>query len=102
MALAPVSPAESGSTISPLASALADSLKISFHAQGTPETQLITYLRRREMLLVLDNFEHLLSETTLIAQILLETPDIKLLVTSRERLQLQEEWLFPLYGLHLE
>lgn len=60
---------------------------------------LLNYLSRQRMLLVLDNFEHLISAADLISEILAAAPDVKLLITSRERLNLQEEWLFEIQGL---
>ena len=58
------------------------------------------------MLLILDNLEQLLDEslhgeniTGLLIEILQQSPGIKLLVTSREALNLQEEWLFEVQGL---
>lgn len=53
------------------------------------------------MLLVLDNFEHLLEGVGLIAELLAAAPHLKLLVTSREALNLQEEWFHPLAGMML-
>jgi DNA-binding SARP family transcriptional activator len=43
-----------------LVSALADALNFSFHGPEDPKIQLLNYLREKELLLVLDNFEHLL------------------------------------------
>ena len=51
------------------------------------------------MLLVFDNFEHLLGGVDLVADILQTAPKVKLLATSRERLQLHQEQLFTLHGL---
>jgi predicted ATPase/Flp pilus assembly protein TadD len=52
------------------------------------------------MLLVLDNFEHLLPEgVSLPLEILSQTANIRLLITSRERLSLQGEWVYDLRGL---
>ena len=53
------------------------------------------------MLLILDNFEHLLAGAELLAALLRAAPYVKLLVTSREALNLQEEWFHPLTGLSL-
>src|SRR5688572_2865769 len=53
------------------------------------------------MLLVLDNFEHLLAGVDLLTSILQTAPGMKLLVTSRERLNVQEEWVFVLDGLRV-
>jgi len=64
-----------------------------------PEAQLREHLRSRELLLVLDNLEHLLGATPLLAELLAHAPGLKLLVTSRERLNLRGEWLLPLEGL---
>ncbi|MBC8077159.1 MAG: tetratricopeptide repeat protein, partial [Chloroflexales bacterium] len=68
---------------------------------GQPDlaAQLLAYLRERHMLLVLDNFEHLLDGADLLAAILAQAPHVTLLVTSRERLNLQAEWLFDVDGL---
>ena len=45
------------------------------------------------MLLVLDNVEHILAGSTLLVEMLQRAPGVVLLVTSRERLNLQEEWI---------
>ena len=66
----------------------------------TPSGQLIGALKNREMLLILDNFEHLVeSNGRFISQLLAEAPNLKLIVTSRERLNLVEETVFDLEGL---
>jgi predicted ATPase len=46
-------------------------------------------------LLVLDNFEHLLDGLDVLVTMLQSTPAIKMLVTSREALNLREDWLYP-------
>ena len=51
------------------------------------------------MLLVLDNFEHLLGGVDLVSDILAATTGLKILVTSREALNLQEEWVRQIAGL---
>jgi predicted ATPase/DNA-binding NarL/FixJ family response regulator len=51
------------------------------------------------MLLILDNFEHLLDGANIVTDILDAAPHVKLLVTSREALNLQAEHLWPLAGL---
>lgn len=63
--------------------------------------QLLDFLRPRQMLLVLDNLEHLLDDgvASLILDILRGAPAVKLLVTSRQRLNLREEQLITLGGL---
>jgi predicted ATPase/transcriptional regulator with XRE-family HTH domain len=64
-----------------------------------PQAQLLNHLRPKSLLLTLDNFEHLLEASSLLAEILQAAPQVKLLATSRERLNLQGEWLFDLQGL---
>jgi DNA-binding SARP family transcriptional activator/predicted ATPase len=61
--------------------------------------QLIDYLRSRKMLLVLDNFEHLVSQAELLSQILAEAEQVKVIVTSRQRLNLREEWILEVGGM---
>ena len=51
------------------------------------------------MLLVLDNFEHLVGGANVLTQLLAAAPRLVLLVTSRERLNLTTEWLYELPGL---
>ncbi len=82
-----------------LVSAIAEATYTTFTGNANPKTQLLNSLRDKEALLVLDNFEHLLTGVPLISEILTEAPGIHLMVTSRERLQLQAERLFELSGL---
>ena len=78
---------------------LANGLGFVTSGSAEPKTQLISYLRDKLALIVLDSFEHLLGGATLLAELLLATAGIKLLVTSRERLHLQGEWLIEVSGL---
>ncbi len=82
-----------------LVSAIADALHYTFFGPREPDELLLTYLRDKEMLLVLDNFEHLLTGTEVINKILDQAPGIHLLITSRERINLPGETLFHLAGL---
>ena len=82
-----------------LPSAIAEAVKFRFHGQGSAWQQLRNYLQQQQMLLVLDNFEHLLDGAHYVAEILANCPQIKLLVTSREALNLREEWFHPITGL---
>ena len=85
---------------------IADAFSFSFSGPLDPKEQFFDHLVRtvREpALLALDNLEHLLGAssfaTDLIAEILQRSPQIKILCTSRERLNLQGEWMFDLRGL---
>jgi len=94
----PLAPVES---VDLLPSDIMEALGVLRGGGQDPQTQLVNYLRERHLLLILDNFEHLLEAGTLVAEMLAEVSELKLLVTSRERLGLQGEWLFPLGGMGL-
>ncbi len=64
-----------------------------------PRRRLLSYLGPKQMLLLLDNFEHLLDGAGLMVEMLAAAPAVKILVTSRARLNLSDEWLHPLAGL---
>ncbi len=82
-----------------LLSAIAAALGFSFAGQKDERTQLLAELRDKEMLLVLDNFEHLLNTVELLAELLQRAPGVKVLATSRARLNLQGEWVLSIEGL---
>lgn len=79
--------------------AIADAFEFTFSGTVEPHQQLLNYLREKRLLLVLDNFEHLLPDVGLLVELLKYAPGVKLLVTSRERLNLQGEWVFEIQGL---
>ena len=89
-------PLHSSASIVP---AIADSVRLQFSPSGSPREQLVDYLRTKSLLLVMDNFEHLLNGADLIPDILSAAPGVVVLVTSRERLKLQEEWVWEVKGL---
>lgn len=68
---------------------------------GRREEQLLDFLAGQEMLLVLDNFEQLVEGANFLGRILAHAPRVKVLVTSRVRLQLAEEWVYDLERLPL-
>ena len=71
-------------------------------SEGAVDKRLLEYLRPREVLLVLDNTEQLLSTTApLAAQVLEVAPRLKLLVTSREPLRVRDEQIVPIQPLAL-
>lgn len=57
------------------------------------------FLSEKRLLLILDNFEHLLDSVTILRSLLHHAPEIRILVTSRERLCLEEEWVYEVPGL---
>jgi predicted ATPase/DNA-binding SARP family transcriptional activator len=86
-----------------LASAIAKAVRLNFYGPDEPARQLVRHLGDRRLLLVLDNFEHLLASggAALVSDLLRQAPGLKLLATSRERLHLQGEWLLQVGGLDL-
>ncbi|MBX3000845.1 MAG: tetratricopeptide repeat protein [Caldilineaceae bacterium] len=82
-----------------LAQSIAAGIEVRLSGGADPEEQLLNALRDRELLLVLDNFEHLLDGAETLSEILLQAPAVKIVVTSRERLNLHEEWVYNLHGL---
>lgn len=96
----------SAATVGTVIPAIANAIHFAFHGPSEPKRQLINYLRGRQILLVVDNVEHLLAEdphrgtiADLLMEILQGANQIKLLVTSREAMNLQGEWPFQVRGL---
>ena len=90
-----------------VASAMAQALGIPMGSDqaDTPSSAqraVISFLHAKEMLLVLDEFERFLDAAGLLADILGAAPKIKALVTTRVRLGLPGETLYPLLGLRCE
>jgi predicted ATPase/class 3 adenylate cyclase len=82
--------------------AMAKALQINFHqAGGDHRQQLLAALQSRQMLIILDNFEQLVSEENaqLLLDVVAEAPEVKLLVTTRIGLNLGIEWQYPLGGM---
>lgn len=79
--------------------AIAKELGLSHSGQADPLSELVNFLRKRRMLLVLDNFEQLVEGAPLLQEVLNACPGVKMLVTSREPLHLSFEWRVDLDGL---
>jgi predicted ATPase len=82
-----------------IASAIAAALELNFAAGDPPKQQLSSYLRQRQALLILDNFEPLLEAAGLLLTLLASAPQVVILATSREPLKIQAERIFRLEGL---
>jgi predicted ATPase/transcriptional regulator with XRE-family HTH domain len=82
---------------------IADALGFTFQSASRtdPKTQLFNYLRDKQVLLLADNLEHLLSVPGIevLSEFLANAPQVKLLATSRESLSLRDEWVFEVHGL---
>ena len=82
-------------------SAIAGAVGFKFQEGPNPKQQLLDHLRDKQMLLILDNFEHLLDATDLVIEILQAAPHVTILVTSRERLALHAETIYTLGGMDI-
>ena len=78
---------------------IAQALNLKDVASHSPRERVDAYLKHRRLLLVLDNFEHVLPAATRIAELVTTCPHVKVLVTSREPLNLRLEHRMPLQGL---
>lgn len=91
-----------------LVTAIAQVLELTLHSRTKQQQELVNHLKGQNILLLLDNFEHLLSSsedevlpsaTTFVMDLLASTTKVKLLVTSRVPLEIKNEWVLPLEGL---
>lgn len=82
-----------------LVSAIAGILRLPFAGRDDPRTRLLDYLAEKRLLLILDGFEHLLGETGLLVDILQRAPGVRVLVTSRQAVNLQAAWTIEIGGL---
>ena len=78
---------------------IAENIAFVFHGENPPVQQLVNYLKEREILLVLDNLEHLLDGAELVNEIIQSSTNVKIIVTSRERLNLRGENVYTPGGL---
>ena len=76
-----------------------NTIGLLFDGQQVAGVQLVNYLRDKTLLLLLDGFEHLLSAVPLLGDLVAGAPGLKLLITSRERLNLPGEWALPIEGM---
>jgi predicted ATPase/uncharacterized membrane protein (DUF2068 family) len=99
-------PLASVGSINAVISTMANAIHFAFYGPSDPKVQLLNYLREKQILLIMDNVEHLLAgepdqETVaeLLVKILRQAAQVKLLITSRETLELHDEWVFEVKGL---
>jgi DNA-binding SARP family transcriptional activator/predicted ATPase/Tfp pilus assembly protein PilF len=95
----PIGSSEHAHLHTTIATAIANAIGFAFFGKDEPKVQLLNYLREKELLLVLDNFEHVLAGADLILDMLRLAPKLVVLVTSREPLNFQAEHIFRLEGL---
>lgn len=82
--------------------ALANALGLALPG-GDPRSALLQTVRPKQMLLLLDNFEHLLTDEStaldLVVDLLEAAPRVQIMVTSRERLKLRSEQVYTVQPL---
>lgn len=93
-----LAPVENAGTV---ATTIAGALGLDLHGAATPEEYLPAALVGRELLLILDNLEHLPESTSLLARMMQDVPGVTMLITSRARLGLPGEWVVELDGLRI-
>ena len=81
---------------------VAEVLPISLASKEDPKSRIIDYLRDKAILLVMDNFEHVLDGATLVQDILEAAPRVQILATSRAKLNLMSETIFTIDGLAVD
>jgi predicted ATPase len=79
--------------------AIARALGTTLQPQPAPLEQVQSAIGQRRMLLVLDNYEHVMDGAHLPSELVQACSGLRVLATSRERLNLEEEWVLPLPGL---
>ncbi|HUO56551.1 MAG TPA: tetratricopeptide repeat protein, partial [bacterium] len=78
---------------------IANTIKFYFFGPEEPKTQLLHHLREKEMLLILDNFEHIIEGSDLVKEMLDAAPNLRVLITSREGLRITGEKIYEVRGL---
>lgn len=81
--------------------AIASNMSFRFSGSASEEDQLSAFLADREVLVIADNFEHLSNDSPILSRLLAKCPGLKILVTSRHRLNLREERVYELHGMGL-
>ena len=85
--------------VAAIPAAILAAMNADLAGSAAPTTQLLQFLARQKLLLVIDNLEHLLDGVDLLLAILQAAPGVTLLVTTREQLNCQAEDCFILSGL---
>jgi len=86
-------------SVSHIIQTIAEAVKFPVATHEDPQYQILRYLQQRQLLLVMDNFEHLLEGVGIVSEILRAAPRVKILATSREKLNLQSETTLAVGGM---
>ncbi len=90
---------EDGDLAEAIAVEIASVLDVRLSGTAKPTAQLLDHLAYKEMLLVLDNFDHLIHGVQVILDITKGCDRVQMIVTSREALRVRAEWTIDLAGL---
>lgn len=82
-----------------LIASVATAIQFFFYGAEDPKTQLLGHLKEKEMLLLMDNFEHIIEGAEFVQEILYAASRVKVLATSREKLGVEAEKVFEVKGL---
>lgn len=82
-----------------LVTMMTQSLGIQLTEQMPARQQLLAFLQNKSLLLVCDNFEQILAGAALLGEIVAHAPQVQILVTSRQPLNLLAEWRQTVAGL---
>ncbi len=93
-----ISLAEIGSS-DDIVQAVAESLGVALSTDQDVQTQLLNHLAKKRQLLVFDNMEHLSGSSAIVAEILKAAPEVRIVATSRSKLNLTGETVFVITGL---
>jgi serine/threonine protein kinase/tetratricopeptide (TPR) repeat protein len=81
-------------------SAIAEAVGYQFQSDGRdPKHQIVDFLREKSVLLLMDNFEHMIEGAGIVSDILHAAPEVKIIATSRQRLNQSGETIFNLEGM---
>ncbi len=80
---------------------MATALDLQLLGSEDETLQFLRNLKQKKMLVVFDNFDHVMDGRPFLDAIARQTDGIRLLITSRERLQMHGEQLYPLQGLEI-
>ncbi len=85
-----------------VAHAVLAALDLRDQATAKPMEILVSYMRERQLLLLIDNCEHLLDAAAqLVSEVLRAAPEVRVIATSREPLQVAGEYVVPVPPLEL-
>jgi predicted ATPase len=83
------------STPSAIPNAIAQAIGLNFRGQDAALLQVINHISQEKMLLVIDNFEHVIAGAQYLSELVQNCPNLIVLTTSREPLDLPGEHILP-------